>query len=114
MQLADGVFMPQKAEFLEKEKSQMTKYELITAASGATSIPPQVMGKALNAALDIIIDAVGKGDTITLPGFGTFSRKHRPAGTCRNPRTGASMEFPARNVASFKPGKWLREAVNAD
>ena len=106
--------MPQKAEFLEKEKSQMTKYELITAASGATSIPPQVMGKALNAALDIIIDAVGKGDTITLPGFGTFSRKHRPAGTCRNPRTGDSMEFPARNVASFKPGKWLREAVNAD
>ena len=91
----------------------MTKNELVLVASGATDIPPKAVEKALNAALDTIIDAVSSGETIILPGFGTFSRKHRDARTCRNPQTGEAMDVPACEVASFKPGKRLKEAVKA-
>ena len=90
----------------------MTKSELIMSVSGASDIPPEAVGKAMNAILDTIVTAVISGDTVTLPGFGTFSRKHREAGTCRNPQTGESMNAPACEMPSFKPGKTFREAVN--
>jgi DNA-binding protein HU-beta len=90
----------------------MTKTELIYAASGASAIPPDVVGKALNALLDGITEAVGNGDTVTIPGFGTFSRKHREARTCRNPQTGEPITVPACYVPSFKAGKRLKDAVN--
>lgn len=90
----------------------MTKNELVLAVSGASDIPPEAVGRALNAILDAIVAAVGNGDTVTLPGFGTFSRKHRDARTCRNPQTGEAMDVPACEVPSFKPGKHLKDAVN--
>ena len=60
----------------------MTKSELVLSVSGASDIPPEAVGKALNAILDTIVAAVVSGDTVTLPGFGTFARKHREARTC--------------------------------
>lgn len=90
----------------------MTKSELVMAVSGAADIPPEAVGKALNAILDTIIDTLAGGDTIVLPGFGTFSRKHREARICRNPNTGENMEVPECDVASFKPGKRMKDAVN--
>lgn len=90
----------------------MTKSELVMTVSGAADIPPKAVETMLNATLDAIIDALAEGNTIVLPGFGTFSRKHREARTCRNPNTGESMEVPECDVASFKPGKRMKDAVN--
>lgn len=90
----------------------MTKNELVFTVSGASDIPPEAVGRALNAILDAIVAAVGSGDTVTLPGFGTFSRKHREARTCRNPKTGEAMDVPACDVPSFRPGKRMKDAVN--
>ena len=72
----------------------MTKSELVMTVSGAADIPPKAVETMLNATLDAIIDALAESNTIVLPGFGTFSRKHREARTCRNPNTGESMEVP--------------------
>ena len=90
----------------------MTKSELVMTVSGAADIPPKAVETMLNATLDAIIDVLAEGNTIVLPGFGTFSRKHREARTCRNPNTGESMEVPECDVASFKPGKRMKDAVN--
>lgn len=90
----------------------MTKSELVMTVSGAADIPPKAVETMLNATLDAIIDALAESNTIVLPGFGTFSRKHREARTCRNPNTGESMEVPECDVASFKPGKRMKDAVN--
>ena len=90
----------------------MTKSELVMTVSGAADIPPKAVETMLNATLDAIIDALAEGNTIVLPGFGTFSRKHREARTCRNSNTGESMEVPECDVASFKPGKRMKDAVN--
>ncbi len=92
----------------------MTKSELVLSVSGASDIPPEAVGKALSAILDTIVAAVVSGNTVTLPGFGTFSRKHREARTCRNPQTGEAMDVPACEAPFFKPGKTFREAVNGD
>ena len=90
----------------------MTKSELVMTVSGAADIPPKAVETMLNATLDAIIDALAEGNAIVLPGFGTFSRRHREARTYRNPNTGESMEVPECDVASFKPGKRMKDAVN--
>ena len=60
---------------------------------------------------DAIQDALARGDSIALTGFGTFSVKSRPARTGRNPGTGESIEIAASMAPSFKAGKTLRDAV---
>ena len=88
----------------------MTRRELVLTVSGATDIPPKAVEKTLNTTIDTIIDAVASGDSVTIPGFGTFFAKHRAARVCRNPRTGEPVKVDACEVPSFKPSKMLKEA----
>ena len=66
---------------------------------------------AVTAVLGSIGDALAKGETVSLAGFGTFTVKDRPARQGRNPRTGESIAIAASKVPSFKAGKGLRDAV---
>lgn len=90
----------------------MNKSELIEAIAAQADLTKAKAGQALDATLDAIIDALKKGDSVALVGFGTFGVKERSARTGRNPQTKEPMEIPAANVPSFKPGKLLKDAVN--
>ncbi|WP_286834046.1 HU family DNA-binding protein [Acinetobacter sp. UBA3132] len=68
-------------------------------------------GKALDATIASVTEALKSGDTVTLVGFGTFGVKERAARTGRNPQTGATLEIKASKVPSFKAGKGLKDAV---
>ena len=96
----------------------MTKSELVTSVSAATGMPCEAASKAVSAAFDEIINAVGKaligaaiGDTVTIPGFGTFHSRLLEERTGRNPQTGEEITLPACKVPTFKSGKRMREAV---
>jgi DNA-binding protein HU-beta len=89
----------------------MTKSELVTSVSAATGMPCEAASKAVSAAFDEIINAVGKGDTVTIPGFGTFHSRLLEERTGRNPQTGEEITLPACKVPTFKAGKRMREAV---
>jgi DNA-binding protein HU-beta len=54
---------------------------------------------------------MGKGEQITLIGFGTFLVRDRKARTGRNPRTGEAIEIAASKIPAFKAGKALKDAV---
>ena len=69
--------------------------------------------KVLNSMIKNVQDALVKGKTIQLIGFGSFSTTQRVARTGRNPQTGKEIKIPAKTVPKFKPGKSLRDAVNA-
>jgi DNA-binding protein HU-beta len=56
-------------------------------------------------------DALGKGESVTLVGFGTFSVMSRASRKGRNPRTGQELSIPARKMPKFTAGKALRTAV---
>ena len=62
---------------------------------------------------DEITNALADGDRVELRGFGAFSVKHRDARTGRNPRTGESVEVPAKRAPFFKTGKDLRDRMNS-
>lgn len=62
---------------------------------------------------DEIAFALARGDRVELRGFGAFSVKRRNARIGRNPRTGEAVRVPEKGVPFFKPGKRLRERVDA-
>lgn len=90
----------------------MNKSELVDAIADAADLSKASAGRALDAAVDAVANALSNGDQVSLVGFGTFSVKHRAARAGRNPQTGAEIQIKAANVPSFKAGKALKEAVN--
>ena len=62
---------------------------------------------------DEITNALSAGRRVELRGFGAFSTRARDARTGRNPRTGTAVKVDAKRVPYFKPGKELRERLNA-
>jgi len=63
--------------------------------------------------LDAMSDALVRGNRIEIRGFGSFSVNRRPPRMGRNPRSGERVAIPEKRVLHFKPGKALREAVDA-
>ena len=68
---------------------------------------------AVKTVLDAMSDALARGHRIEIRGFGSFSVSRRPPRVGRNPRNGAKVMIPEKLVPHFKPGKALREAVDA-
>lgn len=68
---------------------------------------------AVKSILDAMNDALARGHRIEIRGFGSFSVNYRPPRQGRNPRSGESVAIPEKRVPHFKPGKALREAVDA-
>ena len=89
----------------------MNKTELIDEVAKVTCSKKEAE-LAVGAALAAIQNALKKGDSVTLVGFGTFGVTKRNARTGRNPQTGAAIEIAARKVPVFKAGKSLKDAVN--
>ena len=90
----------------------MTKKELINALASSTGAPRVDAERALAGLLEVITDTLKKGDSLTLPGFGTFEVRDRAARTGRNPKTGEELKIAASRVPAFKPGAALKAAVN--
>jgi len=90
---------------------RVNKSELIDAIAESADISKASAGRALDAVVNSITDALKQGDQVTLIGFGTFAVKERAARTGRNPQTGAEIKIAASKVPGFKAGKALKDAV---
>ena len=88
----------------------MNKGELINAVA-ANGLTKKDAETAVNAVFGAIGDALEKGDSVQLIGFGTFGVKERAAREGRNPRTGETVKIAAAKVPTFKAGKGLKDKV---
>ena len=92
----------------------MTKSELIERIS---EMQPQLSPKDVELAVKTILeqmsDALATGQRIEIRGFGSFSLHYRAPRKGRNPKTGEAVELEGKYVPHFKPGKEMRERVNA-
>jgi nucleoid DNA-binding protein len=68
--------------------------------------------RALDAFVSVTTTALSSGETVSLPGFGSFSISKRSARTGRNPQTGKEIQIAAKNVVKFKAGAELSKSVN--
>jgi integration host factor subunit beta len=91
----------------------MTKAELVEEVSRTSEITRKHSEVIVDAVFTSIMDALRRGDKIELRGFGSFRLRHRGSRKGRNPKTGAGVVVPAKDVPYFKPGKELRELINS-
>ena len=90
----------------------MNKAELIAAIAAKTGDTKKGAEASVNAFVDVITDALAKGDKVQLVGFGSFEVRKRAARKGRNPRTKEEIKIPASKAPVFKAGKALKDLVN--
>jgi len=90
----------------------VNKSELIDRVAESSDISKASAGRAIDASIDAITDALKNAESVSLVGFGTFLVRERAARSGRNPQTGAAIEISAAKVPAFKPGKALKDALN--
>jgi len=89
----------------------MNKNAVVAAVASKTGQSKKDVELMVEALLDVIIDALQKGEQVTFTGFGSFSVKQRAAREGINPLTKEKIKIPAVMVPKFKAGKTLKDAV---
>jgi len=90
----------------------MTKADLVNVIAEKGEYTKKDADKALATVVAAITDSLAKGEKIQLIGFGTFEVRDRAAKESKNPRTGETIQCPAKKAPAFKAGKALKDAVN--
>jgi len=85
----------------------MNKGELIATIVESRNVSRQIAERALAVFLACVVDAMKRGDRVTIFGFGSFRVVERAVKRGWNIQTGESLEIPAHKVVKFKPGKRL-------
>ncbi len=68
---------------------------------------------AVKTMLEHMSEELASGGRIEIRNFGNFTPHYFPPRLGRNPKTGEPVALSGRYVLHFKPGKELRERVNA-
>ncbi len=91
----------------------MTKAELVTEVAAKSGLNKKQTELAINAVIGTITDALTKGDSVQLVGFGTFEVRDRAARKGVNPQNPSQrIDIPATKVPAFKAGKALKDAIS--
>ncbi|MEO5675381.1 MAG: HU family DNA-binding protein [Chitinophagales bacterium] len=83
----------------------MNKGQLIAKIANDAKISKTQANSAIDAFINTTMSTLKKGDKLVLVGFGTFLVSKRSARKGRNPKTGKSLNIPARRVVKFRTGK---------
>jgi DNA-binding protein HU-beta len=89
----------------------MTKSELVDQVAARAGLTKQDAGRAVDAVLATVEDALKRGRDVTVTGFGKFQVSERAARLGVNPRTGERMHIAASRVPRFTAGSSLKSAV---
>jgi len=91
----------------------VNKAEIIDAIARHADISKAAAGRALDATIGAITTSLKQGDIVTLVGFGSFYVGKRKPRAGRNPRTGDTVQIPAKAVPIFTAGKAFQERVQS-
>jgi nucleoid DNA-binding protein len=89
----------------------VTKRELVIDVAERLGYTQNEVANVVQASLDAITECLANGQRIEIRNFGVFEIKTRDARIGRNPRTGQEVPISEKRVATFKPGKALKERV---
>ena len=89
----------------------MNKADLVARMAKGANISKKAANDALNEFTAGVTNALRKGDRVALVGFGSFYVAKRAARKGRNPRTGATLNIPAKKVPKFRAGAELKKKV---
>jgi len=90
----------------------MNKSELIEALAQDIGVPHREAAAITNTVIDTMTEALARGESIEIRGFGSFVIKNYGSYEGRNPKTGKKIKVSPKKLPFFKVGKDLREQVN--
>jgi len=88
------------------------KTELTQQVAEEAGLNKAQAGRAIDAVLNSITQALQNGEEVRLTGFGNFRVTQTAARTGRNPRTGEQIQIAAGKRPAFSPGSRLKQAVS--
>ncbi len=89
----------------------MNKSDLVRAIAAKSNVTQRDCEVMLKTFTDSVMEAVAKGEKVSLVGFGSFGVVSRKARSGRNPATGQKIKIPAKKVPKFTAGKEFRDKV---
>jgi nucleoid DNA-binding protein len=88
----------------------MNKAQLIEAVAKKVCTKKEAQ-QAVEALLETIKDSLKKKEPVTISGFGTFRVKETKPRTGRNPKTGETIQIPAKKKIAFRASKELKSII---
>ena len=90
----------------------MNRSDIIKAISQETGPPQTAVSDVLGSLNRQVIGALAMGSTVDIHGLLKLKVQRKPAHTGRNPKTGAKLDIPAKNVVKATISKALSDAAN--
>ena len=90
----------------------ITRAQLGEAVYQEVGLSRNESAELLEAVLSQISDALGRGETVKISSFGTFSVRQKGQRIGRNPQTGEEVPILPRKVLVFRPSQGLKNPVN--
>lgn len=88
----------------------MNKADLIEVVAKHTATKKEAQA-AIEDLLSAIKSSLKKRDPVAISGFGTFKAKETKPRTGRNPKTGETIQIPAKKKISFRASKELKTTL---
>ena len=89
----------------------MNKVNLIAAVAKKTGLTKNEAAAGVNAMVDLVSQALGRNEKVTITGFGSFDIGVRQARRGVNPYSKEHIEIPALRLPRFRAGKALRALI---
>ncbi len=89
----------------------MTKADLVEIVFEKVGLSKKEAHDIIEIIFDSVKDSFKAGESVKIPGFGTFNVRSKQARRGRNPQTGEELEITPRRVLTFKASNQLKAAV---
>ena len=89
----------------------LTKRDIVERLSERIGFNNREAKEIVDLFLECVADALARGDSVRLSGFGVFHLRDKRERPGRNPSTGEPVQVSARRVVMFRAGQRLRERV---
>lgn len=89
----------------------LTRADLAEAVHREVGLTRQDGAMLVERMLDLVVEALGRGEVVKLSGFGVFQVRDKRARMGRNPKTGAPAPIDSRRVISFRASQVMKARV---
>jgi DNA-binding protein HU-beta/integration host factor subunit beta len=89
----------------------LTKNDIVRTLAEKYELEIASTRRVVQGTLDMVLDALLKGDKVELRNFGVFEVIERKGRIARNPKSKQEVFIPERKVVKFKPGKVMEDKI---
>ena len=90
----------------------LTRADLADALHEEVGLTRQDCAGLVERTLDLVAEAMGRGETVKLSGFGVFQVRSKRERMGRNPKTGAPAAIDPRRVIGFRASQVIKARID--